>query len=133
MDRLVRIQGVDDFAEDQLPLATRVAGVYDAFDIVAMQQVSDRPNSIALAFLRFQSEFVWQDRQRVERPTLVFVVHFFGREQLVEVPDRKGHEIGITLEVTFVFGEAAKHAGDIACDTGLLGDDERFTQRSQLR
>jgi hypothetical protein len=58
VNRLVRVQGVDDFAEDQLSLATRIAGVDDTVGIVALQEFSDRPDPVALALLRLQLEFV---------------------------------------------------------------------------
>jgi hypothetical protein len=75
---------------------------------------SPRPFSVLLG----------QDRQRVQGPALVLLVHLLGREQLEEVPHREGHDPRIALEVAVAVGEATEDLRDVARDARLLGDDQ---------
>jgi hypothetical protein len=123
-DGLAVAQEVDDLPEDQLALATRVAGVDDPIHVVAPEQLRDDANALALTLLLLDLEAIRDDRQHVESPPLELLVELFGRQQLEKVAHREAHQVGVALPVAFLFCESSEGPSDVAGDTGLLGDDE---------
>ena len=45
--------------------------------------------------------------------------------------DRRRDDVAIIFEMVIVFFETAKRASEIACDTGLLGNDKGFGHLEQ--
>jgi hypothetical protein len=127
---LRRAELLDDLAEDQLALAPGVAGVHHGVDVVARQQLLDRPDALALPGLAPVLEPLGEDRQGVQRPALVAGIDLLGREELVEVTDGEGDDVVVALEVAVVVGEAAQRTRNVPGDARLLGDDEGFGHRS---
>ena len=97
-------------------------------DVIAREQLLDRADALAGARFLLELEALRQDRERVERPVLVFLIDFFGRQQLVEVAHREGDDVLGVLEEAVVFLEPPEHLHYVASDTRFLGDDERFGQ-----
>ena len=123
-DGLAVAQEADDLPEDQLALAPRVAGVDDPIHVLALEQLLDDANALALTLLLLDLEAIRDDRQHIESPPLELLVELLGLQQLEEVAHREAHQIGVALPVAFLLRESSEGPGDVAGDTGLLGDDE---------
>jgi hypothetical protein len=81
-------------------------------------------DALALALLLLDLEAVRDDRQRIESPSLELLVQLLGLQQLEEVAHGKAHHMGVALPVAVLLCEPSEGRGDVASDTGLLGDDE---------
>jgi hypothetical protein len=133
LDRLLAPEEIDDLAEDQLAFTTSVAGVHDAFHVVALQQLADGADAVALSLLLLELEALRKDGKIGEGPALVLGIDLLGRQQLEQMADRERDHVVVALPEPIVFLEAAERGGDVASDARLLGDDERFGHRTPCR
>ena len=127
-DRLIALQIVDDLAEDQLALATGVAGVDDAIHVLALQESADGPDALTLALLGLVAEGLGQDRQDFQRPGLELLIHLLGGQQFEEVPDREGDHVVVVLKIAVVVREPVEDLGDVPGHARLFSDDQRLGQ-----
>ena len=128
LDRLLRAGLLVQVGEDQLALATGVAGVDDQLDVVAPELALDHVHLLLRSLVADdQLEMLGHDRQIGHPPLLELVVVFVGVGELHEVADRpRDHVVG-ALEKALAFGErTGQDASKVAPDGRLLGDDERF-------
>ena len=125
-DGLVRAEVADDLAKDQLAFATRIARVHEAVDVLSLRQLLDRADALGVSLLGLdlKARFTRQDRQDLERPSLVLLVEFLGREKFEQVAHREGDDVIVILLVPIVLREAAEHPDDVLGDARLLGNDE---------
>ena len=112
--------------EDQLALPPCVAGVDDAIDVVALQQLVDHVQLLLrLGVTRADVEFLRDDREVVHPPLLELLVVVLGRGQLEQVADGVRDDVLVALVELLVRVEAARErVDDVARDGRLFGDDQ---------
>ena len=128
VDRLLRAGRLVDVGEDELALAACVAGVDDAIDVGASEELADRGELLLrLRVARLELEGLGDDGQVGHAPLLQPLVVVLGLGELHEVADGPGDDVLLRLEVRLVLLEAARERGrEVAADGRLLGDDERL-------
>ena len=126
---------LDEVVEDQLALAPGVAGVDDAVDVVAAQQVADDGHLLLRALVAHDElEAARHDRQIGHAPLLVLVVVLVGLGELDEVADGPRDDVLGALEPArrvlarprVLLERPRQHAREVLPDGRLLGDDERL-------
>ena len=132
-DRLLGFGLLVQVGEDQLALATGVAGVDDLLDVLAAELFGDHRHLLARALVaHLELEVLGHDRQVGHPPALVFRVVRFRFGELHEMPDGpRDHVLGTLEETLLLLERAGQHAREILPDGGLLGDQERLRHGGQ--
>ncbi|MCE3247341.1 MAG: hypothetical protein K0R41_1166 [Geminicoccaceae bacterium] len=124
LDWLLRARVLHEVAEDQLALASRVAGVDEGSDVLALDEPQQEVQAV-LALLDWrQVEVRRDDRQARERPFALLDVVLLGQDELEQMSDRRRQHVFVALVVVALAREAAEGASDVARDRRFLGDDE---------
>jgi hypothetical protein len=126
LDRLRRARLLVEVGEDELALATGVAGVDDELHVVALELPGDDRHLLLGALVAHDElEAVRHDRQIGHPPLLVLDVVLVGLGELHEMADRPRDDVLGTLQAALLLLEGSgQHAGDVAPDGRLLSDDE---------
>lgn len=117
---------LDDVAENQLPFPSRVTGIDDAADILALDQLGQQLEPVFRALYGAQIEMRRQHWQMRERPLASFHFVFFRRDEFQQMTDRRGQHEAVALVIVAVAGEAAQRAGDVGRHGRFFGNDETF-------
>jgi hypothetical protein len=115
-----------DVVEDQLAFASRVTGVDQAVDILALDQAGQQLQAVFGLLDRLQRKMRRNHRQIGERPLAALDLEFLRQRQFQQVADRGRQHVVFGFEEVLFLGETAQRAGNVLRDRGLLGDDELF-------
>ena len=111
--------------EDQFALAAGVAGVDDLFDVLAGDQLLQRPENVFGPVDRLKLEFFGNDRQRFEPPEAVFfLVDVLRHEQFRDMTHRRRDDVLVVLVVPALLRHFSQSAREVGSHAGLLGNDE---------
>jgi len=110
--------------EDQLALASRVTGVDQTGDILALDQARQQAQAFLRPFDGVQREMRRNHRQMRETPLAALDVVFLRHGQFQQMSDGRGQHVVVTLEIVARLGEAAQRLGNVLGDGRFLGDDE---------
>jgi hypothetical protein len=111
--------------EDQLALASGVAGVDDLGEVGAVEEFLQRVEALLAVLDRFQAELLRHDGQGLQAPeTVLFLVDVLRHLELHQVAERVRDDVAIVLVVIAFFGDFAEGAREISGHRGLLGDDK---------
>ncbi len=122
---LLLAQGVlGNVAEDQFALATRVAGIDQARDVLALDQAGQQPEPLLGSFDRIQGEMRRDHRQVGEAPLAALDVVFLGYGQFQQVADRRRQDVVVAFKVVAGARETAQGLGNVLRHGGFFGDDE---------
>ncbi|MNL12260.1 hypothetical protein D3C87_1331230 [compost metagenome] len=124
--RLLGLGLLRDQAEDQLPLAPRIAGVDQAGHVLALDQPVQHLQPRLGLLDRAQVEMRRNHRQIGEAPLAALDLVVVRRGNLHEVAHGRRQHVVIALEVLVVLGKAPEGARDIGGDRWLFRDDEGF-------
>ena len=124
LDRLPRARVLRDQAKDEFALASGIAGIDDAIDVLALDQSRQQLEPLFVACDRVQVEVRRDDGQVRERPFAALDLHAFGRLDLDQMPDRGGHHVTLAFEIVLHAWQSTERAGDVGGDGGFLGDDQ---------
>ena len=131
LDRLSDARVLDDVAEDQLALASRVAGVDEAAHIPSLHQPQQQVEPLLALLERRQLEVRRNHRQVFERPLAFLHLVLVRNRELKQMADRGRQQIFFTLEVIALAHEATERARDVGGDRRLLCDDEFFSHAAR--
>ena len=126
LHRLLGLRVLRDQAENQLAFAPGVAGVDQAVDVFALEQLGQHLQARFALRDRIQVEMRRNDRQIGETPFAALDVVFLGRRDFEQVADGGRKHVVVAFVVLVVLGEAAQRARDVVRDGRLLGDDQGF-------
>ena len=132
-DGLLAFRLLVQIREDQLALATGVAGVDDLVDVLAAELLGNDRHLLARALVAdLELEALGHDRQIGHPPALVLGVVRFRFGELDEVPDRpRDHVFGALKEALAFLERTGQHARQVLPHGGLLGDEERLGHGGQ--
>ncbi len=103
----------NDIPENQLAFPTRVAGVYDAGQVLTSKQLDEEFEAFLSALDRLQIEVRWDHRQVGKRPLASFDLHAFGRNELEQMADRGRKHVVPAFVVVAVARKATQSARDV--------------------
>jgi hypothetical protein len=124
LNGLARFDRLGDVIEDQFAFAARVAGVDQAADILALDQLAEQLEARRGLLDRREREVRRDDRQVGEGPFAAFDLEFLGTGQLEQVTDRRREHEVFAFEVVVVLGETPQRLGDVGGDGGFFGNDQ---------
>ena len=116
LDRFLVPGMLHDIAEDQLALAPRVAGIDDAGDVLALEQLQQDFEPVLGALNRPQVEMRRYHRQIRKRPLAAFHLDAFGRNQFEQMTDGRREHVLVAFEIVAVTGEAAQCTRNVVRD-----------------
>jgi hypothetical protein len=114
-----------DVIEDQLAFAPRVAGVDQAIDILALDQLVEQLEARLGLLDRRQREVRRNHRQVGERPFAALDLEFLGQDSSSRWPMAE-ESTCVAFEVVVVLGETPQRLGDVGGDGGFFGNDQLF-------
>src|SRR6266571_2357649 len=103
-----------------------VAGVDDLGHVRAFEQALEHLQTSFVFLDWHQIKVIRQHRKIFEVPLPALYFRAFGRNHFNKMPYGRRDHVLIVLEEIFLALELAKRACEIACDAGLLRNDERF-------
>src|SRR5690554_1224790 len=114
----------DDEVENQLPLASRIAGIDQSVNILTFDQAGQQFETIVSLGDRFQREMRRDHRKMCECPLPSLDFEFLRDGQFEQVADRGSQDIVIRLEIVLFALETAKGTGNVLRDRWFLCDDQ---------
>ncbi|MCY1360620.1 hypothetical protein D9M69_472540 [compost metagenome] len=125
-DRLFGLGLLRDQAEDQFPLAPRVAGVDQPGHVLALDQAVQHLQARLGLGDRAQVKMRRDHRQVGKAPFAALDLVFVGGGNLDQVADCRRQHIAVALEILVVLGKPPEGTGDIRRDRRFFRDDEGF-------
>ena len=123
LDRLLGLGQFVDIGEDELTLATGVAGIYDHFDVLALELLLEllklflgRGDGLELKLRR-------DDGKVPDFPGLQLLVEVVRHVELDQMSDGAIDDPFVVFKKVFLLGDVAQDAGKVAGDARLFGDD----------
>ena len=127
LDRLLAAGELDDVVENQLSLASGVAGVDDGGDPGVLQKFLHHLKAVGGSGDRLKLELLGNNGEGIELPREPLAArHLVRQAELHQMAHRRGDDVVVDLEELGSGGFSTQSAGQIGGDARLLGNDEGF-------